>query len=95
EVALFGSLETESHIYSWANGARTWERGSHVSGLFQALRAVRWKPELCLLHIVMHEPEFAGPTLTKLNVPHIRQIIYDALLDPIRDYKAQIDESSF
>ncbi|MEM9156716.1 MAG: ATP-binding protein [Cyanobacteria bacterium P01_F01_bin.33] len=95
EVAMFGNSETSSHVFSWANGARTPERGSHVSGLFQVLRAVRWTPALCLMHVVMHEPEFAGPMCTKLHAPHIRQIIYDALFDPIREYKAQIDEPRF
>lgn len=87
KVTIFGKRRLPTRIFSWVNGARTPEHGSHVEGLSQALKEVNWKPALSLIHIVMFDPEFAGPTRAKLNVPHIRKTIQNALHEPLRQYR--------
>jgi DNA gyrase subunit B len=73
-------------IYSWVNGAVSVEEGSHVDGFLNALKEVKWQPASILIHVVMFDPEFAGPMKTKLAVPKIAKIVKDALLEPLQQY---------
>lgn len=86
EAAAFGDRRKRTRNFSWVNGARTPEQGSHVEGFLQALNEVGWKPELSLIHVVMYEPEFAGPTRYKLDVPHIRDVVNNGLSEPLSQY---------
>ncbi|MDX2240778.1 MAG: ATP-binding protein [Leptolyngbyaceae cyanobacterium bins.302] len=81
---------TQTRVFSWVNGARTPDGGSHVEGFLQALSQVGWKPALILIHVVMYEPEYAGPIRTKLNVPHIREFVCRTLLEPLHQYQNKI-----
>ncbi|MBD2497829.1 hypothetical protein [Nostoc sp. FACHB-280] len=91
EAAAFGdklrtgifSDKQQLHTFSWVNGARTPDNGSHVEGFRQALAEVNWKPALSLIHVVMYDPRFAGPTHGKLDVPHIKEVIQEALREPL------------
>jgi DNA gyrase subunit B len=87
EVALFGNKRSPTRTFSWVNGTRTPEHGSHVEGLFDVLKEISWKPALILIHVVMFEPEFAGPMRTKLDVPHIQKMIQNALREPLYQYR--------
>ncbi|HBK65857.1 MAG TPA: hypothetical protein DD000_20815 [Cyanobacteria bacterium UBA11166] len=87
EVAIFGEGLRKS-IFSWVNGVITPDGGSHVEGLLQALKDVNWKPEIGLIHLVMLDPNFAGPMRTKLDVPQMRKAIRDALREPLREYRS-------
>jgi DNA gyrase subunit B len=71
---------------SWVNGGRTYEGGSHVQGVSSVLEEVGLKPSLILIHVIMHNPDFAGPIKTKLNVPHIQEVIKNALRKPLLNY---------
>ncbi|GAC1483143.1 MAG: hypothetical protein NVS2B14_21540 [Chamaesiphon sp.] len=82
EAAAFGDKRSRTYIVSWVNGARTPDSGSHVKGFLEALKEVRWHPVLCLIHVVMYEPKFAGPMRSKLDVPYIQKVIQDALHKP-------------
>ncbi len=98
EVAIIGEQQplprrrprefTASHMASWVNGARTCEHGSHVAGLKDALRRVHWQPELSLIHVVMYDPEFAGPTRNQLDAPHIRKAVREALRLPLLEHRS-------
>jgi DNA gyrase subunit B len=79
-------------IYSWANGAMLPYGGSHVEGFLRALAEVNWQPKFLMIHVVMFNPEFAGPTRTKLVVPAISQIVYEALLHPLQLYVDTLKE---
>lgn len=72
--------------FSGVNGARTLDHGSHIEGFSEALKAVGWKPELTLIHVVMHEPQFAGPMKAKLDVPFIQTVVKAALDKPLRQF---------
>jgi DNA gyrase subunit B len=90
EVALFGDFNVApylrdtppvQHICSWVNGAKTMEHGGHVRGLRNALKSANWHPELMLIHVIMYDPAFAGPSRTRLNVPHVPRLVREALKD--------------
>lgn len=62
QAALIGRT-VESRIQrSWVNGQESHYDGSHIRGLKRALDSFGWQPEVSLLHIIMHDPKFAGPT---------------------------------
>lgn len=68
-------------IQSWVNGACTEEHGSHVDGTLEAFREAGWRPARVLVHVIMLEPKFSGPTRRKLRSPRaLRQV--RALLSP-------------
>jgi DNA gyrase subunit B len=73
-------------ILSWVNGGKSVEAGSHVNGFLNALKEVKWQPEIIMINVVMFDPEFAGPTKTKLAVPKIAKIVTAALLKPLQKY---------
>jgi DNA gyrase subunit B len=92
EAAIFGDRpapKTTTRTLSWVNGASTPDHGSHVAGLWQALQAVNWQPELILLHVVMFDPAFAGPTKSQLHVPHIQAVVQSAVQEPLGQHRRQ------
>jgi DNA gyrase subunit B len=56
EAAVFSCKQPLNLTFSWVNGIKTVEQGSHIQGFSQALKSVGWKPELSLIHVVMYDP---------------------------------------
>ncbi len=73
-------------VRSWVNGVLTPEHGSHVEGLLAALAWVGWRPAALMIHVVMKEPRYAGPTRDKLALPKVRTLVRDALIEPLRSF---------
>jgi DNA gyrase subunit B len=84
-VGIVGE-STNPHFRSWANGSCT-ARGTHVDGLRDALRAVNWSPAIAMIHVVMHEPEFAGPTKCILATPHVHKIVSECVEPALRRWR--------
>lgn len=75
QVAAVGDTDRRMEIQSWVNGACTEEHGSHVDGALEAFQEAGWRPATVLLHVIMLEPEYAGPTRRKLRSPRaLRQV---------------------
>jgi DNA gyrase subunit B len=85
-VAYGYSDSSQVNIYSWVNGALSPAAGSHVTGFLAALAAVGWQPASLLIHVIMFDPEFAGPTRAQLAVPKIVEIVQSALLEPLQQH---------
>jgi DNA gyrase subunit B len=79
-------LSINPQIYAWVNGVLTAAGGSHVTGFLAALNEADWLPVIIMIHVVMFDPEFAGPTKTKLASPKIAKIVEAALLKPLQLY---------
>lgn len=87
DVVAYGiTKSTKALTFSWVNGGRSIEDGSHVNGFLNALADVQWQPIVLMIHVVMFEPEYAGPTRTKLCVPKIAAIIQKALAKPLQKH---------
>ncbi len=91
-ILATAEIPQSTQIYSWVNGAMLPYGGSHVEGFLRALAEVNWQPKFLMIHVVMFNPEFAGPTKTKLVVPAISQIVYEALLQPLQLYIATLNQ---
>lgn len=96
EVAVFSEnpwqQDSSSRVFSWVNGSRTPEHGSHVEGLRQALQIANLKSALSLIQIVMYDPQFAGPVRYKLEVREIERVVRDALQEPLRQYRSALNK---
>ena len=71
---------------SWANGWDTSQGGTHIDACNTAFDEVKWKPKRALVQLLMKEPEFAGPTKQKLNVPHIEKELVKCLRTKVQEY---------
>lgn len=71
---------------SWVNGRSTPLHGTHVDGFSQVLRAAGWEPASAMLHIIAHDPRYAGPTRDRLAVGEVCDVIRAALGDAVRGY---------
>lgn len=74
---------------SWVNGRSTPLHGTHVDGFSQVLRAAGWEPASAMLHIIAHDPRYAGPTCDRLVVGEVCDVIRAALGDAVRSYCAE------
>ena len=85
-AAAMGHTRDSTEFVTWVNGQLTPQGGSHKLGFIDALRGVRWKPAVAMLHVIMHSPEFAGPTRGKLDVPAIRTAVSQAIGSELRKH---------
>jgi DNA gyrase subunit B len=72
-VGVVGESTGEPFFRSWANGSCTGHHGTHLDGLRDALRSVHWTPAVAMIHVVMHQPEFPGPTKCRLANSLVRK----------------------
>src|SRR5262249_12828150 len=78
-VGLVGESTSETLFRSWSNGFSTRLHGTHVDGLRDAFRSVKWAPAVAMIHVIMHQPEFAGPTRDVLANPQVRKIVRECV----------------
>ena len=89
QAAAHGKLSGEDSTTlwkSWANGVRTWysnSGGTHEDAFREALQVVGWDPAVALIHVVMQEPKYAGPTRTLLDVPEKKKAMKSLLLEAL------------
>lgn len=86
EAAAFDDNSTQEKILSWVNGVRTVDLGSHVAGFQAALHSINWNPQIIFIHVIMHNPCYAAPIKTKLDVPEVEKKIKQALKEPLQEY---------
>lgn len=91
DVVAMGSRfgGTEQSIFSWANGSRTEEGGSHVKGFLAAIESSNksgWTPSTLLINVTMQQPEFAGPSRGRLYVPGIESRIQELIQPEFEEF---------
>lgn len=69
--------------YTWVNGRATSDHGSHRHGFAHVLRREKWTPSIVALHVITHDPRFAGPTRDKYDFPPARTAVREALAEPL------------
>ena len=105
ELAAFGragntnsrteNAKRKTKWMTWANGWNTVEGGTHKDACQKVFDELKWKPKHALVHIVMKEVEFAGPTRQKLEVAHVEQELVENLLKPIEAYCQKYGQGKF
>ena len=79
QASIAGTTDGETEWRAFANGSTSIEEGTHLTALKQVVSACKIRPAIALVHVVMNNPRFAGPTKTVLDVPEILSPIYQAL----------------
>lgn len=80
-VALVGRGGRREFFGSWVNGSKTPDNGSHVNGIRAALKKTDSNTQIALVHVLMHDPRFAGPTKDQLMFPQVARAVR-ALITP-------------
>ena len=93
-AAAFGKLRggQETEWRTWANGVQTMyskTAGTHQDAFAKALETVGWQPKKAMIHVVMHQPQYAGPTKTMLNVPEKKASMISALTAALEEYRSK------
>ena len=88
DLALAGSVTTSTTARSWVNGCSTIDGGTHQNALKRALRKANWKPNVSLVHVVMLQPEFAGPTKDKLWAPSLDKPLEAAFSEALASHQS-------
>jgi len=79
QAAIAGTADGDTEWRAFANGSTSIEKGTHLTALKRVVAACKIKPAIALIHVVIRNPRFAGPTRTKLEVPEILSPICQAL----------------
>lgn len=84
-VAAVGQVAepSDTHFLSWVNGSPTVLGGVHVDSLRNAFLQIGWNPSVALVHTVMHNPKFAGPSKDAFASAEAGQVIKALLEDPL------------
>ena len=84
-VAAIGSVSnaSETRLLSWVNGSPTILGGVHEDALSDALTKVGWNPNIAIVHAVMHNPKYAGPTKDALASVDVADAIESLLEEPL------------
>ncbi len=84
--AAMAGTDSETEWRAFANGNRCIENGTQLTALKRVVAACKIKPAIALIHVIMRNPRFAGPTRAKLDVPEIISPIYQALKPSLKDF---------
>jgi DNA gyrase subunit B len=90
-VAIGRSKGKKPHCKAWVNGARMVDEGTHVEAFRSTLKQVKYQPQAIYMHVIMLEPEFAGPMKTALDVPHLRNEMEDRLFEALTEWRKEGD----
>lgn len=85
QAAIAGN-NTHTDWRAFANGSTDGEKGTHLTALKRVVAACKIKPAVGLIHVIMRNPRFAGPTRTNLEVPEIMSPIYQALKPSLKAF---------
>ncbi|MFO1368961.1 MAG: hypothetical protein U1F46_08195 [Marinagarivorans sp.] len=87
QVAAIGDSKTDTTYKSWVNGVETVEGGAHVVGLSKAFENVSWMPRVAFIHLIMHDPKFAGPSKDALRSSLVENIIEKAVTESLIEFR--------
>lgn len=83
QVALLGEAKKKTQYFSWVNGLSSVDGGTHIDGLKQALANTSWKPQAAMIHIIMHDPEYARPSKDYLATEAVAITVEELLQTPL------------
>lgn len=88
-VGIIGATSSATIYRSWANGSSTPLHGFHVDGLRDALRWVKVRPAIAMIHVIMQKPEYGGSTRSRLNNPEVRKPVRECLKPALKHWCEQ------
>jgi DNA gyrase subunit B len=80
---------------AWVNGIQArYGGGTHVTAFDNALKQAKYSPQAFYIHAIMHDPEFAGPTKTKLDVPQMQSEMETGLFQALEAWQSAKNSSN-
>lgn len=76
----------ETTFYSWVNGKRSNDGGTHVEGLFNALQTVGFIPNTAMISVLFHSPKYARPTRSELATKWVTEVVEISLINSLRNW---------
>ncbi len=92
-VAIGQDKRRKPGCQSWVNGARLVDEGTPVDAFRSALKRIDYYPKAIYLHAIMLEPEFAGPTKNRLEVPHLHSEMENRLFVALSEWQKDLAPS--
>lgn len=89
QVAIAGRAHKKCDERSFVNGNQTIDGGSHLTTLRSLLLSLKLTPAVALIHVVMKQPRFSGPSLDQLDAPEIAPIIKELLLPSLSEFASR------
>ena len=87
QIAALGESNKSSEYLSWVNGSSTLKGGTHITGLKDIFRLANWNPDIVLIHVIMHNPSFAGPTKDSLSSKEVIDAIEKLVREPVLTFR--------
>ncbi len=84
--AAVAGTDSNTDWRAFANGSTIIEKGTHLTALKRVVAACKIRPATALIHVIMRNPRFAGPTRSKLDAPEILSPIYQALKPSLKAF---------
>lgn len=84
--AAIAGTDSRTDWRAFANGSSRVEQGTHLTVLKRVVSACKLKPAVALIHVMMQNPQFAGPTRSHLDAPEIFSPIYQALKPSLKTF---------
>ena len=78
-IAALGTASTRTQYISWVNGGRSIQGGTHVNAMQSAFESVSWEPEVALVNVIMHRPNFASPTRDLLQDEKVGVVVRELM----------------
>jgi DNA gyrase subunit B len=73
---------------AWVNGIEMDDYGTHVAAFDNALKQAKYRPKAFYIHAIMHDPAFAGPMKTRLDVPQMQPDIEAGLFQALETWRS-------
>jgi len=80
-------VKSETQFISWVNGGATVLDGVHVNSMKSLLSKIGWTPAVAVIHTVMHDPKFAGPSKDAFISREAGLAIEALLTVPLEEFK--------
>jgi len=87
QVAAIGESDKTTEYLSWVNGSSTVNGGTHITGLKSIFRSANWNPDVVLIHVIMHDPKFAGPSKDSLSSKEVIDTIEELVHKPVFEFR--------
>jgi DNA gyrase subunit B len=88
QVATLGEADNATRYKSWVNGVETVDGGTHISGLIKAFKNTGWSPGVAFIHVIMHDPRFAGPSRDALRSSQVEIVVEELVTKSLKEFQS-------
>jgi DNA gyrase subunit B len=87
-AAIGRSRQGQPDRKAWVNGIEMDDYGTHVAAFDNALKQAKYQPKAFYIHAIMHDPAFARPMKTRLDVPQMQSEMEAGLFQALEAWRS-------